>query len=55
MIKMETNMKENKCLSCGIDTTNKEFCSGKCRKMFNINYKENNFRYAKRSYKGLRA
>ena len=51
MIKMETN----KCLSCGIDTRNKEFCSGKCRKMFNINYKENNFRYAKRSYKGLRA
>ena len=32
----------NECLNCGIQTKNKEFCSGKCRKNFNSTMKENN-------------
>jgi predicted nucleic acid-binding Zn ribbon protein len=43
----------NKCLSCGQNTKNKEFCSGKCRKMFNQSHYEN--QGLKRSFKGLRA
>jgi predicted nucleic acid-binding Zn ribbon protein len=39
--------KVNLCLSCGKETKNKEFCSAKCRGMFNRNYAENNSRYTK--------
>jgi predicted nucleic acid-binding Zn ribbon protein len=48
-------IKHNQCIGCGKETTNKEFCSGECRKIFNMNFKENNFRFGKRSYRGLRA
>lgn len=45
----------NECLSCGKETKNKQFCSGECRKNFNMVYKENDFRAPPRSFRGLRA
>lgn len=46
----------NNCLSCGKETKNKEFCSGKCRKMFNAHMKECDLPHTKRnSLRGLRA
>lgn len=47
--------KMNNCLQCGKETKNKEFCSGQCRKSFNIGYAESNHRYPSRSFRGLRA
>jgi predicted nucleic acid-binding Zn ribbon protein len=48
---------KNKCMSCGKETDNKEFCSGKCRKMFNSYMKECNDtpRNKRTSTRGLRA
>lgn len=43
----------NECLACGKDTKNKEFCSGKCRKMFNEFHHD--CTGLKRSCRGLRA
>lgn len=41
------------CLYCGKETTNKEFCSGECRKKHNIFHTECGSE--KRSFRGLRA
>jgi len=43
----------NECLCCGKLTKNKEFCSGKCRKEFNMFHTECGS--DKRSFRGLRA
>ena len=42
------------CFVCGTLTTNKQFCSGACRKMHNAHHQDNNARSSKRSLRGLR-
>jgi len=50
------NKKIIACLGCGKDTTNKEFCSGNCRKKFNLWSKECEHTRSKYlSFRGCRA